>query len=87
MTEATWGDAKTPDIDWTMSAALEDVVRGGEDIAEVTNLRAAVMAWTTLDPEHREHATLTPERAILLDGAAILVFHGQAIAALAERLN
>ena len=40
MTEATWGDAtKTPDIDWSMSAALENVTRGGEDIAEVASLR------------------------------------------------
>ncbi len=87
MTEATWGDAKTPDIDWTMSAALENVVRGGDDVPEVTNLRAAVVAWTTLDAHHRERATLTPERAILLDGAAMSVFHGQAIAALAETLG
>lgn len=87
MTEATWGDAtKTPDIDWTMSASLEDVVRGGEDIPEVTSLRAAVVAWTTLDPEHRDQATLTPERAILVDGASVSVFHGDAIAALVERL-
>jgi hypothetical protein len=86
MTEASWGDAKTPDIEWTMSAALENVVRGGEDVPEVTSLRAAVTAWTTLDAAHREQATLKPERAILLDGAAVPVFHGQAIAALAERL-
>ena len=87
MTEATWGDAtKTPDIDWTMSAALENVVRGGDDVPEVTNLRAAVVAWTTLDPEHRDNATLSPERAILLDGVAVPVFHGEAIAALVERL-
>lgn len=87
MAEATWGDAtKTPDIDWTMSAALENVVRSGEDVPEVTNLRAAVVAWTTLDPEHRDDAVLTPERAILLDGASVPVFHGDAIAALVERL-
>jgi hypothetical protein len=87
MTEATWGDAtKTPDIDWTMSAALENVVRGGGDVPEVTNLRAAVVAWTTLDPEHRDNATLSPERPILLDGVAVPVFHGEAIAALVERL-
>ena len=87
MTEATWGDAtKTPDIDWTMSASLEDVVRGGEDIPEVTSLRAAVVAWTALDPEHRAQATLKPERAILVDGASVPVFNGDAIAALVERL-
>lgn len=87
MTEATWGDAaKTPDIDWTMSAAIENVVRGGEDLPEVASLAAAVRAWTTLDAAHREHAVLTPERPILLDGASVPVFHGDAIAALAERL-
>jgi hypothetical protein len=87
MTEATWGDAtKTPDIEWTMSASLANVVRGGEDVPEVTNLQAAVRAWTMLDPAHREQAVLTPERAILLDGASVPVFHGEAIAVLVERL-
>lgn len=87
MTEATWGDAtKTPEIDWTMSAAIENVVRGGADIPEVTSLEAAVRAWTDLDPAHREQATLTPERALLIDGASVAVLHGDAIAALAERL-
>ncbi|WP_277983319.1 hypothetical protein [Sphingomonas faeni] len=39
MTEATWSkSAKTPDIDWWMSASLENVPRGDTDIAEVTNL-------------------------------------------------
>ncbi|MEG3165440.1 hypothetical protein U1701_12630 [Sphingomonas sp. PB2P19] len=87
MTEATWGDAtKTPDIEWTMSASLANVVRGGEDVPEVTNLQAAVRAWTTLDPAHRDQAVLTPERPILLDGASVPVFHGEAIAVLVERL-
>lgn len=54
MTEATWGDAsKNPDINWTMSAALENVVRGEEDVAEVANLAGAVREWLRLDPEHR----------------------------------
>ena len=59
MTEATWGDdAKTPEIDWRMSAALETVPRGDEDLAEVTSLDGAVRAWTALDPEHRSAAEL-----------------------------
>ncbi|MFW2850749.1 hypothetical protein ACM61V_02325 [Sphingomonas sp. TX0543] len=43
MTEATWNDdAKTPTIDWRMSASLENVHRGDEDLAEVTSLERAV---------------------------------------------
>eukprot|EP01037_Dinobryon_pediforme_P029332 gene29332-32928_t len=45
MAEATWGDdTKTPAIDWRMSASLEDVPRGSEDVAEVTSLEGAVRA-------------------------------------------
>ena len=37
MTEAKWGEAaKTPDINWRMSASLENVPHGDTDIAEVT---------------------------------------------------
>lgn len=61
MAEATWGDeAKTPDIDWPMSAALENVPRGDENLAEVTSLEGAVRTWMTLDAEHRDAAALTP---------------------------
>lgn len=87
MTEATWGDeAKTPDIDWRMSAALENVPRGDDDLAEVTSLERAVRAWTTLDPEHRSAAVLTPERALQIDGATHATLAGDSIATLAERL-
>jgi hypothetical protein len=87
MTEATWGDdAKTPDIDWRMSAALEDVPRGGEDVAEVTSLEGAVRAWIGLDPEHKDAATLTTERPVQIDGVSGSSFSGTGIAALAERL-
>ncbi|HXH16215.1 MAG TPA: hypothetical protein VNJ10_08800 [Sphingomonas sp.] len=87
MTEATWGDdAKTPDIDWRMSAALENVPRGDQDLAEVTNLEGAVRTWTTLDPEHRGAAVLTPERPLQIDGATHVTLAGDGIAALAERL-
>lgn len=87
MTEATWGlETKTPDIDWTMSAALENVVRGGDDVPEVTNLRGAVEAWMGLDPAHRAQAVLTLERSILLNGVSLASFEGEGIAALAERL-
>ena len=87
MTEATWGgETKTPEIDWTMSAALENVVREGQDLPEVASLQAAVRAWTQLDPEHQAAATLTPEHAIMIDGASLSLFEGEGIRALAERL-
>jgi hypothetical protein len=87
MAEATWGDdAKTPDIDWRMSAALEDVPRGDTEVAEVTSLEGAARAWADLDPEHRSAATLTTERPVQIDGASATSFSGEGIAALAERL-
>ena len=87
MTEATWGTtAKTPEIDWRMSAALEDVPRGGGDIAEVTSLEGAVRVWIGLDAQHRVAATLTPERPVQIDGVAQAAFFGEGIATLAERL-
>ncbi|RZI60395.1 MAG: hypothetical protein EOP94_01640 [Zymomonas sp.] len=87
MTEATWGDeTKTPEIDWRMSAALENVPRGGEDLAEVTSLEGAVRAWTALDPEHRSVAVLTPEHAVQIAGASHSSLTGDGIAALVERL-
>jgi hypothetical protein len=87
MTEATWGDdAKTPDIDWRMSASLENVPRGDSDLAEVTSLEGAVRAWMRLDPQHHAAATLTLEHAVLLDGVSTISLSGDAIAALAERL-
>lgn len=86
MTEATWGDAADSAIDWRMSAALENVPRGGGDVAEVTSLARAVAAWQALDPEHRAAAILTPERALLIDGASVASFEGDRIADLAERV-
>lgn len=86
MTEATWGGAASTDLDWRMSAALENVPRGGNDVAEVTSLEGAVRAWSELDAEHRQHAVFTPERAIQLDGALVSTLTGDGIAALADRL-
>ena len=87
MTEATWvDDTKTPEIDWRMSAALENVPRGTENLAEVTSLEGAVRAWTALDTEHRDAAVLTPERPVLIDGASHVSLAGDGIAGLAERL-
>ncbi len=87
MTEATWGkDAKTPDIDWRTSAALENVPRGDGDVAEVTSLEGAVRAWVDLDSKHKVAATLTVERAMQIDGVSVETFTGEAIAVLAERL-
>ncbi len=87
MTEAKWGDETlSPEIDWRMSAALENVPRGGSDVAEVTSLAGAVLAWCALDPEHRAQAVLTLERPVQIDGASLNAFSGDGIAALAERL-
>ena len=87
MTEGVWDDGvKTPPFDWRMSAALEDVPRGGVDVAEVTSLEGAVRAWAELDPEHRAAATLRPEHSVMIDGAAHAVFTADGIAMLAEML-
>lgn len=87
MTEAKWGeDALTPDIDWRMSAALENVPRGDSDLAEVTSLASAVIAWRELDDHHQADAILTPERPVQIDGATIASFTGDGIAGLAARL-
>jgi hypothetical protein len=87
MMEATWDDdAKTPEIDWRMSAALENVPRGDADLAEVTSLEGAVRAWTALDPEHRNAAVLTPERPLQIEGASHTSLAGDGIAVLVERL-
>lgn len=86
MTEATWGGAATPDLDWRMSAALENVPRGDGDVAEVTSLEGAVRAWSGLDAGHRVHAVLTPERAIQVDGSLVSTLTGEGIAALVARL-
>ncbi|QQV78001.1 hypothetical protein H5J25_04465 [Sphingomonas aliaeris] len=87
MTEATWGDqSNASEIDWRMSAALENVPRGEEDVAEVTSLLGAVHEWIGLDPKHKAGATLTLERPVLIDGTARTSFQGEAIAMLAAAL-
>lgn len=87
MSEASWGDGTlSPEIDWRMSAALENVPRGDSELAEVTSLAGAVAAWRALDPAHQADAILTPERALVIDGTSHASLTGQAIAALAERL-
>jgi hypothetical protein len=69
MTEATWGEsAKTPEINWRMSASLENVPRGDSDVAEVTNLERAVRDWQKLDPEHQAAAVLTVEHPVQIEG-------------------
>lgn len=87
MAEATWGDVTSPEIDWRMSAALENVPRGDDDLAEVTSLAGAVQAWLALDAQHRSAAVLTPERPLLLDGVSMTDIRGEAIGALADRLS
>lgn len=87
MTEATWDDeTKTPEIDWRMSASLENVPRGDNELVEVTSLEGAVRAWLQLDDHHRETAVLTLERSVQLEGALIDRLTGPAITQLVERL-
>jgi hypothetical protein len=87
MSEATWGEnAKTPHINWRMSASLENVPRGESDLAEVTNLEKAVRDWLGLDAEHQSAAVLSTEHPLQLDGASATSFAGESIAALAEHL-
>jgi hypothetical protein len=46
----SWAEqATSPDPDWTMSARLANVMRGDEELPEVTNLQGAVEAWGRLD--------------------------------------
>jgi hypothetical protein len=86
MAEATWGEATSPELDWRISAALENVPRGDEDVAEVTSLEQAVREWQSLDPRHQTDAVLTPERALMIDGAAVEQLRGEHIGVLAARL-
>ena len=86
MAEATWGGAGSPEINWRMSASLENVTRGGEDLAEVTSLGRAVRAWAALDPEHQAAAVLRTESPLLIDGASMGEFIGDGIAVLREKL-
>lgn len=87
MAEATWSDeAGSQGINWRMSASLANVPRGGNDLAEVTNLAQAVHDWLALDSEHQEGASLMTEHAISVDGVTGTSFSGRAIAALAAKL-
>jgi hypothetical protein len=87
MTEATWGEnAKTPEINWRMSASLENVPRGDNDVAEVTSLERVVRDWCALDPQHQAAAVLTVEHPVQIDGASSTTFTGNGIAALADYL-
>lgn len=87
MTEANWGDdAMSPKIDWRMSASLECVQRGDNELAEVTSLAEAVSAWLALDSAGRATAVLTPERPLVIGGVTVNRFNGDGISALADRL-
>ena len=74
------------EIDWTMSAALKNVSRGGNELPEVTSLVGAVRAWTALDNELQNEAVLTPEHPVTVDGEATAAFTGQTIRVLADQL-
>lgn len=87
MTEASWGNSAAPgEIDWRISAALENVPRGGSDVAEVASLERAVRDWLALDPAHQAAAVLTTEHPVPVAGSAATLFAGAEIAALADRL-
>jgi hypothetical protein len=84
MTEASWGGGT---IEWTMSASLEDVTRGGAPVPEVTSLERAVRAWLELPAEQRAAAVLTAERPVTLPGELPADrYVGDAIAQIAEHL-
>ncbi len=84
MTEASWGGGA---IEWTMSASLEDVPRGGAQVPEVTSLERAVRAWLDLPAERRAAAVLTAERPVTLPGELPADrYVGDAIGRIAEQL-
>lgn len=86
MTEASWSGDKGS-IEWTMSASLEDVPRGGEQVPEVTSLARAVRAWRDLSPEQQGAAVLTSERPVALPGEPpVDRLVGDAIGRLVEHL-
>lgn len=75
-------------IDWAMSASLENVRRGAQDVPEVTNLEVAVLEWLDLPKDMQAVAELTPEHAIQLnDEGPTLVFRGHEIERLAALLR
>ena len=86
MSQASWGETGSQDINWRMSAALRNVPRGDDELAEVTSLEGAVRAWLALDPAHQAVAKLTPEHPVLIDGASMAEFSGEGIAALGDHL-
>ena len=87
MVEASWGDAASPDINWRMSAALENVPRGLEELVEVTSLEKAVRAWLALDPAHQEDAILIPQHALIVEGVSMIEIRGDNIGSLALKLT
>ncbi len=87
MTEASWSGGDAGAIAWKMSASLEDVPRGGEQVPEVTSLERAVRAWRELSPDQRTTAVLTSERPVTMPGETpVDRFVGDAIGRLAEQL-
>ena len=74
-------------IDWRMSASLENVPRGDSEVPEVTSLEGAVRAWTALDGEQQAEAVLTPERPVTIDDEPVAAFAGQAIGELVGLLD
>ncbi|MEH3159654.1 MAG: hypothetical protein PGN08_12435 [Sphingomonas taxi] len=65
------------DIDWSMSAALANVERGGSELPEVTSLEGAVRAWMALDNGLQNEAVLRPEHGVTIDGETVEAFEGQ----------
>lgn len=75
-----------PDINWSMSAALENVPRGDSELAEVTSLAGAVTAWQALEPTQKAQAVLTVERELMIGGETVTSLSGDAIGELAALL-
>lgn len=74
-------------VDWSMSAALENVQRGSSTLAEVTSLEQAVREWLGMPANLRDTAELTPEHPIQMsEEGPTLIFRGEQIGALAARL-
>jgi hypothetical protein len=87
MKDAYQSEANKPtSIDWRMSASLENVIRDGEEYAEVTSLEQAVHAWSALDEGHQAHARLMMDRPVTIDGVVVAAFTGVAIATLFRHL-
>lgn len=74
-------------VPWSMSASLENVIRGGNELPEVASLEACVRAWVDLDEALQVDAELVPEHAFQFDDDGPTgIFRGAEIQALVRYL-